>query len=116
MGDAKRIEQTLRVVMGLLVRGEFHELERLTGGTRLPALAIEQAIREYGPTLKTPPPPAWSQLDVVRITGSQPPRYSVRFHFYTEEEGMSDLELQATLGGSANDDLLSVELDNILVA
>ena len=116
MSDAKCIERTLRVIVDLLVRGEYTELERITRGVRLRSEEIATAVREYGRTLVSPPPAAFSQANVIAIRDSSPPAYSVRFNLYTHEEGMSDLELQATFSGNPEDEMMKVELDGITVA
>lgn len=73
-------------------------------------------VDEYGCTLVFPPPEAFSHPDVIAIRNPSPQAYSVRFRFYIEEEGLSDLELQATLIEDPTGDLMTVELDGILVA
>lgn len=116
MNDATSIERTLRVIVQLLVNKDYAELERLTRGVRLSADDVAAAVRDYGRTLVMPPMTAFSRPDVIAIRGSAPPAYSVRFHLYTEEEGMSDLEVQATFREHPGDEMMTVELDNILVA
>jgi hypothetical protein len=116
MGDAKSIERTLRVIVALLVKKDYAELESVTRGVRLSAAEIATAVRDYGRTLVFPPAAAFSQADVIPIRGSVPPAYSVRFHLHTQEEGSSDLEIQATFREDSEDEMLNVELDNIIVA
>ena len=116
MGDTKSIERTLRVIVDLLVKKDYAELESVTGGVRLSAAEIATAVRDYGRTLVFPPATAFSQADVIPIRGSVPPAYSVRFHLYTQEERQSDLEMQATFRWNSEDDMFNVELDNIIVA
>jgi hypothetical protein len=53
---------------------------------------------------------------VVPISKTSPPEYSIRFRLYTEEEGRSDLEIQATLIDTEKTSLMKVEFDNVLVA
>jgi len=110
------IARTLRVVVELLVRHDYGGLERMTGGERLRASEMEAAIRDYGRTLVMPLAEDFLRADVIPVQESSPPAYSVRFRIYTEEEGLSDLELQATLVGDPDAETLSVELDNIIVA
>jgi hypothetical protein len=109
------IERTLRVIVGLLVAKDYAALERLTRGVRLAAALIEQAVNEYGRTLEMPPADVFAQVDVVPIRGGLS-GYSIRYRLYTREEGLSDLDIQATLFGDDGDDILIVELDDILVA
>ena len=116
MKAAKSIEQTMRVVVGMLARGEYSELERLSDAMRLRASEIEASVRGYGSRIVMPPEAAFSGIDVVEIRGAAPPAYSVRFRLHTLDEGPSDLELQATFRERAADELMGVELDNIIVA
>jgi hypothetical protein len=109
------IETTLRHLVKLLVSQEYIAIENLTHGTRLKATEIESGIQDYGRTLVSPPPNSYSKADVIAITESIPPQYSVRFRLYTQEEGLSDLEIQATFIDAGGDQMV-VELDNILVA
>jgi hypothetical protein len=110
------IERTLREIVGRLVRKDYQGLELLTHATRLRAQEIEAGVRDYGRTLVLPPPEAFSRADIVPIQGTNPPAYSVRFRLYTQEEGASDLELQATFVGQSDDEMMVVQLDNIIVA
>ena len=112
---AKSIERTLRVVIDLLVRKNYAELEELTMGVRLKASEIESGVAEYGRTIAEAPAEAYSNLDVIPVRGSVPPAYSLRFRLYTTEEGISDLELQATLIDESGE-LMRVEVDAITVA
>jgi hypothetical protein len=85
---------------------------------RLKASEIEYGVKVYGKTLVLPPPDAYSQVDVipVRLSARTPQAYSIRFRLYTEEEGHSDLEVQATFVEESSSDFMTVELDDILVA
>jgi len=102
--------------MNLLVSGRYADLEHLTQGVRLRASEIKEGVRDYGRTLVHPPPDAYSRIDAVLTTGTSPPAYSIRFRLFTLEEGLSDLELQATFIGDPNQEAMRVELDNIIVA
>src|SRR5689334_21362992 len=113
--NANAIGSTLRRVVNLLVGKDYAGLERLTRGVRLRASEIETGIREYGRTLVLPPPEAFSSADVIAIRGSVPPAYSVRFRLHTREEGLSDLQLQATFIEDLNENNMVVQLDNIIV-
>lgn len=112
--DKQAIQSALREVVELLVSQDYDRIEKLTGGSRLSANEIEQGIRDYGRTLVSPPLEAYELADVIQISNSAPPEYSIRFRLYTKEEGRSDLEIQATLKKQAGS--MVIELDNILVA
>lgn len=53
-------------------------------------------------------------IDAVRISGSNPPAWSVTASTYTEEEGLSDLSLELTLIKAGDD--FRVEIDNLHVS
>lgn len=84
-------------VVELLVAGEFLRAEELTGGVRLSAEAIKRAVNDYGGVLTRPPDTAFDRLDAIQVQGSAPPRWSIRFDLWTEEEGQSDLTLEMTV-------------------
>ena len=111
-----RIRRTLKRVVELLVQLDYAGLERISGGVRLRAADIEAGVVDYGRTLTYPPTSAYEDIDVVRIDGTVPPEYSIRFRLFTEEESRPDLELQATfVDDNPAEDVMRVELENILV-
>jgi len=111
-----RIQKTLLQVVEALVQRNYMTLENITGGIRLKAEHLEAGVNEYGKVLSYPPYHAYNKLDVIQIQGRTPPSFSVRFRLYTEEEGQSDLELQATLiDDNSASGLMRVEIDGILV-
>lgn len=112
----RRIDSTVRRIVELLVAGEYDAIEALTDGVRLKRGEIEREILEYGRKLTAAPDAAYSLVDTVTINGTSPSQYSIRFRLYTEEEGQSDLEIQATLIDKRDSLLMNVEIDNILVA
>lgn len=112
----QQIEDTVRHVVKLLVTGQYHAIETLTNGVRLKKDEIEAGVLEYGRRLTPPPDEAYKVIDVVPIANTSPPEYSIRFRLYTEEEGRSDLEIQATLIYANDAPIMKVEFDNILVA
>jgi hypothetical protein len=112
----QRIEATVRHVVELLVAREYKSIETLTEGVRLKKDEIEAGVVEYGQRLIVPPNGAYGLVDVLPISNTSPPEYSIRFRLYTEEEGRSDLEIQATLIDIEQRTLMRVEFDNVLVA
>lgn len=112
----QRIENTVRHVVELLVAGQYHAVEALTGGMRLKKEEIDAGVFEYGCRSASPPDDAYKLIDIVPIASTSPSEYSIRFRLYTEEEGRSDLEIQATLIDVNDASFMKVELDNILVA
>ena len=105
----KPLIDTLRSVVEMLVAGNFSGVEALSGGIRLSASEIRNAIREYGESLTKPPDTAYDDLDAIEVTGSDPRRWSVRFDLWTEQEGKSDLSLEVTI----IDDGPQIEIDNL---
>jgi hypothetical protein len=103
----------VRKVVGFLVAGDFEWVERLTRGIRLSADAIKSAVHDYGGTLVFPPASAFEEVDAIRIEGSEPPRWSIRFDLWTEEEGRSDLSIEMTVEEGPEGS--PIELDNIHV-
>lgn len=110
-----KIEGTLRDIMNLFVRKDYVALEKLSKGVRLKASEIEEGITEYGRTIVVPPAEAFQNIDVIPIRGHVPQEYSIRFDFYTIEEGKSDLQLQATFIDDPTTEQMRVEIDGILV-
>jgi hypothetical protein len=76
---------------------------------------LKAAIAKYGRRLVAPPSSAYLNVDAIRIGGSTPPKWSIRFDLWTEEEGLSDLSLEATLSEHADHADLEVSIDNIHV-
>jgi hypothetical protein len=91
------LESAIRIVVDLLVRGEYDVVEAMTQRRRLSAPAMRDAIQTYGRTLALPPDDWWQYLDVVAVDCAEPPRYSVVTPLWTVEEGRSDLSLDLTL-------------------
>lgn len=112
----QRLEATVRHVLDLLVSKDYQAIETLTGGVSIKKNEIEAGVLEYGRRLTTPPTGAYGLVDVVPISNASPSEYSIRFRLYTEEEGRSDLEIQATLIDTEKTSLMKVEFDNVLVA
>lgn len=110
------VERTLRSVVELLVRRDYVGLERLTHSVRLTACEIEAAVKDYGRTLVMPPPGAFSRVDIVPIRATAPAAYSIRFRLFTEQDGESDLEIQATFVEGGSPGVMKIEIDNVLVA
>ena len=114
MIDRDRLERTLTRVVGMLVSGDYAGLEAITGGNRLPANEIEEAIHQYGRTVELPPNGRIEDADVVAVEGSDPQRWSVWLRLWTAEEGRSDLTLETTVVDSDRPEYL-VEIDNLEV-
>lgn len=114
MLDQTKLRRTLGHVGQLLVAGDFEGLERLTGGRRLTAEEMRQAVRKYGRCLVPPPGGEWLGRSVVEIDNAVPEAWSVYLDLWTAEEGRSDLTLELTLRDSPAG-IYSVELDDLHV-
>ncbi|TDC67301.1 hypothetical protein E1200_15200 [Actinomadura sp. GC306] len=107
----------VRVVVSLLVAGEYAELETLTEGRRLSASGMSEAIGGRGLDLISPPEDAFGTLDAVGVTGAGASSggrrgFRVTFPLWTAQEGRSALNLYLTLS-EVMDGVWTVELDRI---
>lgn len=109
-----RIEKTIRLVIELLVNGEYEKLAEITGNSRLSADDIRECVKQYPGTLIMPPDRTFNDLDVIETTKPPPTEWSVRFDLWTREEGLSDLSLEMALT-DCDDEFLIIRLDNIHV-
>lgn len=107
------MNETLRIVVALLVDGEYQALDNLTGGERLKAADIERAVRDFGHRLAMPPsdglPPTFNVIQTAL-----PGEYAVDLYLWTEDLGESDLSLELTLR-ERDQGLFAVQIDNIRV-
>ena len=113
MIDSMKVARTIRPVLEALIRGDYAAAEVLTGGQRLTAAEMEQAIVDYGRTLVHHPVDI-SPRSIVDIEPSAPEQWSVYVDLWTAEEGRSDLTLELTLTESSRDSY-DVQIDNIHV-
>src|SRR5690606_5782675 len=107
----------VRVVVGLLVRGDYEELETLTEGRRFSAAEMADAIAGRGLDLIDPPEDAYDAVDAVEVPGTGPAAggrraFGVTFPLWTAQEGRSALALRLTLS-EVMDGVWTVELDAI---
>jgi hypothetical protein len=113
--ELANIIPAIKLVISLLVNGKYQELETLSQGVHLKAEYIAAGVTEYGCTLVAPPEEAFSNLNIIKVSKSQLPTYSVRFAVYTKEEGISDLSIELTLIEVLKEKPLCIEIDNIIV-
>ncbi|MEM1026509.1 MAG: hypothetical protein AAGJ38_00320 [Planctomycetota bacterium] len=112
-----KIRATLKLIVELLVKSEFNQLEVISNGVRLKSEHISSAIASYGRKLDAPSEDDYRMVDIVAIKGAEHPKYSIRIRLFTEEEGRSDLEIQATfIDDNVDSPYMRIELDDILVA
>jgi hypothetical protein len=87
----------VRVVVELLVRGDYEELETLTEGRRLSASGMAEALA--GHDLISPPEEAF---DALEVTGAEQVSdaeraFHVAFPLWTARDGRSALTLRLTV-------------------
>ena len=104
-------EAQVREVVELLVHGDYAAIERRTGGVRLHAEHLAEAVAEYGRRLVVPPAGA-APLDVIEFQDGS--GWAVVVDLWTTEEGESDLSLELTVRRSQVGPL-RIEVDNLHV-
>ncbi|WP_067468883.1 DUF7668 domain-containing protein [Actinomadura macra] len=88
----------VRVVIALLVRGDFEELETLTEGRRLSASEMADAVDRYGGDLISPPEEAFAALQETGAAEAEGERlFAVDFPLWTAQEGRSALTARLAL-------------------
>lgn len=110
---SEQLKDPVRKVIELLVSRQYAKVEAITGGIRLKAPEIAGAIAEYGRKLIPVPEQGLDLMDVVRVHGALPPKWTARIPLWTEEEGRSDLSVELTLIKDGQD--FKIELDDIHV-
>ena len=110
---AGKIVAVLKQMTELLAAGQYLEAELLCKGIRLNARDMEAVIKGYGKALVPPPPSAFDSMDIGEVRGSLPRRGSVTMPLWTQQEGCSDLSIEATV--TEGRDGCTIELDDIRV-
>lgn len=106
--------EILRQVIHHLARKEYLEIEKMTHGIRLREIEIDQAIKSYGRNLVVPEDSHFDLMDIVEVEDVDQRQWSVVIPLCTEEEGRSDLTLEATIIETGLNKY-SLELDDIHV-
>lgn len=96
-------------VMKLLVERRYDELEQVTGGTRLSADEIADAVDDIGAALVMPPPASWNSLNLVAVRNS-PGAFSLHMDLWTAR-GRSERTVELTLHNKHGKPM--IELDDI---
>ncbi|MBO2463632.1 DUF7668 domain-containing protein [Actinomadura violacea] len=104
----------VRVVVGLLVRGEYEELETLTEARRFTAAQIAAAIERHGRDLISPPDSAFREVEAVDVPREAPDEraFRVAFPLWTAQDGLSDLTLGLTVA-EVMEGVWTVELEGV---
>ena len=69
-------------VVKLLAEQRYLELEQVTGGVRLSADAMVDAVEDIGAPLVMPPPTVWTNLKAVAVR-NWPGAFSIHVDLYT---------------------------------
>jgi hypothetical protein len=91
------IESAVRVIVDLLVRGQYMTAEKVTRSRRLTANEMASAIAQYGRTLVAPAEGWWPTVEITPIDAGERPAFHVAAPLWTREEGRSDLTLELHL-------------------
>lgn len=91
------LETAIRVIIDLLIRGEYEAIDMLTRGRRLSAAALEGAVSSYGRKLAMPPDSWMDIVDIVPIDEGEQAKFFAAVPLWTVEEGRSDLTLELRL-------------------
>ena len=100
-------------VIRLLAEEKYSDLS-LLASKRLTADELRTAANEYPYKIVYPTVPLESLTDTVKVTNSDPKRWSVVIDLWTEEEGRSDLSLELELSES-DGEYYGVEIDGLHV-
>ena len=104
----------IRQIISWLVAGDYKAIEAASHGVRLSAELLRDAVADYGKKLITPPDFNIDKLDIVEITNSTMPSWSINIVLWTLEEGRSDLTLECTVI-ERDIDKIDIEVDNLHV-
>jgi len=108
------LREAVRLILGMLVNRDYVGIERVTWGRRLTAAELERAVQEYGGVeLTLPPSIELENLEVIRVSGAEPPRYAVATDLWTIS-GRSDLTLELELAEN-HPGLYDIEVTNLHV-
>lgn len=104
----------VQVVVALLVRGDYEELETLTEGRRFSAAEMAGVIARSGRDLISPPGEAYRDLDAAELDpGPAGERaFEVEFPLWTAREGRSGLRARLVLT-EVMDGVWTVELSGL---
>jgi hypothetical protein len=110
----QRLTGLIRMIVGLLVSGDYCAIEIRSRGIRLNAEQMKEAVQTYGRTLQSLPETSYAELDVIRVSHATSPTWSITVPLWTVEEGRSDLTLECTVIDKGLPEL-DIEIDNLHV-
>jgi hypothetical protein len=105
------LHSAVRRIVEHLVRGEYARVVEDAAVSRLTADDLRGAISDYGKTLVMPPDSMIPQMDVVTVTGTDRPTWSVWVPLWSREDGRTDLTLALTVTDDGH--RLRVEVDDL---
>ncbi len=108
------VEDIVREIIALLAGQQYKELERFVPGAKMTAEDIARVIQDYGKTVVPCPEPIEDLIDIIEVTDTARPTWSVVVPVYTQEEGRSDLSVELTIT-ELEDGTYMVVLENIHV-
>lgn len=110
----QRLIDLIRLIVGLLVSGDYDAIESRSRGVRLNAEQMKEAVQTHGHTLQSLPETSYAELDVIRVIRATCPTWSITVPLWTIEEGRSDLTLECTVIDNGLPEL-DIEIDNLHV-
>lgn len=105
--NADELGLVAKHVMKLLVERRFDELEEATGGVRLSARDMEDALADLDRALIMPPEASWRALNATAIR-NWAGAYAVKVDLWTAQ-GRTDLCLELTLHTKAGRPVIEVD-------
>lgn len=88
------LESAIRPILNRLSRGDCDGAVARCSISRCSAEDLRRVLREYPATFIEPPADAYTELNVVVVTGADEPTWHVSIPLWTREEGRSDLTLE----------------------
>src|SRR5687768_14154078 len=120
MLNPEKLRTTILALQRLLVAGGYETLERMTGGDRVTADEIRQAVEEWPARLVLPPSDAIDDLilggeeGIYEVTDTSPSEHRLDVQLYTDIEGPSDLTLSIKVRENGGD-LYDVVIEDLHV-
>jgi len=108
------VDDAILLVTKLLAGREYEELVRISGGERLSADELREAVLDYG-TEVVFSPRVVDDASVVAIQISGLAQWSVNVPLWTREEQPSDLTLSLTVSAADSPLGYTVEIDDLHV-
>lgn len=106
------MEKTVREIVELVAKGDYQAVEKRSGGVRMSADDLREAVEDWGMELAPPPTDGWwERATVTPIDDTDPPEFHVAAPMW-QPDGESDISLELTLR-QVSEDEFEVEVDNL---